>query len=205
MATVTVDSNQIWPYIAVLIVGLVLGACFLFLAISFTGHETTTSPGQTSTTSTQDVAPVPAPAPVATTVPTPVITPFQQYVTTFTVASTTLSNGRYQVQTYDGRTIDVPSVPIWNTIIPRGVYVGTVTGTIWGEYQVSDLSLLSRPNDRIRYYDGYNSWYNDNTLYYYEWDNEFWQCDQYSCDPIQYKQAKGENIIHDHPRIGRYN
>jgi hypothetical protein len=199
MGEIGFNSDKVTACIITLALGLIAGAILGWYAFGIDMG----SPESTSIANVP-VAPAQPAAPVVTVVPTPMVTPFQPYVTTFTVVSTTLAYGRYQVLTYDGRTIDVPNAAIWNTIIPRGVYVATVTNTQWGEYVVSDISLMSRPHDQVYTYYGDRYGYDDYYWYseypkYYEWDGTFWQCDRNSCDKITYKQAKGENIIHAEP------
>jgi len=112
--------------------------------------------------------PTATPTPVPTPTPTPVVsTAFTPHVTQFTVLSTTLTNGRYQIQTTDGRVLDTSTYAEWQTIAPRYTYTATVYGTIWGEEEINGVYVIGRP----AYPDNYVRYYHNGQYYSNRWEN----------------------------------
>jgi len=89
----------------------------------------------------------PAETPAAT--PAPGIAPAVQnfpYVVEFTVLSTTVANGRYQVRTTSGQVFNLPDYTSWNSLWPRNTYTATVTGAEPdGSLDIGAVNRLASP------------------------------------------------------------
>lgn len=170
MAQITFDTNNILKgmLITFAIVGLV--ACGVFGASYIRDHP---SP---NTVTLSD----PITDNIASTYPT---------VLTFTVLSTTTSNGHYQVTTTVGNILYFKDYSSWNTMRPHSIYTVTITGYDGVAYYVGDINLIHRPDYRDRVYE-----INDYPHYYY-YLGQYYQCDMISCDMIPYKSAVGENVM----------
>ena len=81
----------------------------------------------------------------ATVQPVTVATPSPYpYVLTFTVLSTTTSNGAYEIFTTTGQHLYCSDYYTWDTMYPQDTYTGTVTGQNGAAYTIVDVHLLSR-------------------------------------------------------------
>jgi hypothetical protein len=62
----------------------------------------------------------------------------------FTVLSTTVMNGNYEVLTTDGRILYFTDFDTWNNLYPRNTYTGTVVGEeANGAYDIGTVNLIS--------------------------------------------------------------
>ena len=94
----------------------------------------------------QDAASIATPAaaqPVTVATPSP-----YPYVLTFTVLSTTTSNGAYEVFTTTGQHLYLQDYYTWNGMYPRDTYTGTITGQNGAAFTIVDVHLMSRYYDR---------------------------------------------------------
>jgi hypothetical protein len=90
----------------------------------------------------QEAAPIVVPAAAQpVTVATPSSYP---YVLTFTVLSTTTSNGAYEVFTTTGQHLYLQDYYTWDTMYPRDTYTGTITGQNDAAFTIVDVHLMSR-------------------------------------------------------------
>jgi hypothetical protein len=66
------------------------------------------------------------------------------YVIEFTVLSTTVVNGNYEVLTTDGRILYFTDFNTWNSMSPRDTYTGTIIGVETnGAYDIGTVNLIS--------------------------------------------------------------
>jgi len=154
---------------------------------------------------------------------TPIPVPNYPSVLTFTVLSTTTSNGHYQVTTTAGNILYFSDYTTWQSMILRATYTGTLVGTDGSAYLIGSAVLISYPMDGYYcnpysqycngYYDNngyygtypYHSSYNDNNEYYspyptyYHYGTGYYQCDKTSCSPVAYKQVSGEIVYNGKP------
>jgi hypothetical protein len=66
------------------------------------------------------------------------------YVIEFTVLSTTVVNGNYEVLATDGRILYFPDFSTWSNLYPRYTYTGTVIGIETnGAYDIGTVNLIS--------------------------------------------------------------
>ena len=66
------------------------------------------------------------------------------YVIEFTVLSTTIVNGNYEVLTTDGRILYFTDFDTWNNLYPRNTYPGTVVGEeANGAYDIGTVNLIA--------------------------------------------------------------
>ena len=66
------------------------------------------------------------------------------YVIEFTVLSTTVVNGNYEVLTTDGRILYFTDFNTWNSMYPRDTYTGTIIGIEPnGVYDIGTVNLIS--------------------------------------------------------------
>ena len=66
------------------------------------------------------------------------------YVIEFTVLSTTIVNGNYEVLTTDGRILYFTDFTPWNSMYPRETYTGTVIGIeANGAYDIGTVNLIA--------------------------------------------------------------
>lgn len=193
MAQITIDTNVIISMLlgVFAIIGVV---ALLMFAASCLWHQD----AQTYT---------------VTTAATPVVsTPAYPSVLTFTVLSTTTSNGRYQVTTTSGNILYFTDYSVWNRMYPRSTYTATLVGMENGAYQVGTVTLLSGSTGYYgNYYDDdyYGGTFGyQNTRYvsvrqdlptYWHYQNKYYQCDKTACDPMIYKQIIGERINEGRP------
>lgn len=129
-------------------------------------------------------------------------------VLTFTVLSTTTSNGRYQVTTTSGNILYFSDYQTWDSMYPQNSYTATLVGTDGVGYNVGTVTWIGSPygyygnHQQVHYYtqpDDYYAWKPYEYPKYYYYDGNFYQCDRYVCDEISYKQAIGENLNYARP------
>ena len=66
------------------------------------------------------------------------------YVIEFTVLSTTVVNGNYEILTTDGRILIITDFTTWNSMYPRDTYTGTIIGEeANGVYDIGTVNLIS--------------------------------------------------------------
>lgn len=66
------------------------------------------------------------------------------FVIEFTVLSTTVINGNYEVLTTDGRVLYMTDVDSWNSMYPHDIYSGTIVGLEPnGAYDIVAVNLIS--------------------------------------------------------------
>ena len=66
------------------------------------------------------------------------------YVIEFTVLSTTVVNGNYEVLATDGRILYFTDIDTWWSLYPRNTYTGTVIGEeVNGAYDIGTVNLIS--------------------------------------------------------------
>jgi hypothetical protein len=136
------------------------------------------------------------PAPNTVTLSNPItsgISSTYPTVLTFTVLSTTTSNGHYQVLTTVGNVLYCPDYATWNMMQPRSTYTITITGYDGFAYYVGDVNLINRPTYRDEVYE-----VNDLPHYYY-YLGKYYQCDGLACEMIPYKSVVNENVRRERP------
>ena len=138
MTQLTIDTDKIAKYI--LIIFAILG--FIFVA-SYGMYAVA------KITQPKQVQQVPVVQPTVIPTPTPVPTPAYPPMLTFTVLSTTVSNGHYQAYTTTGQTLYFADFQTWNSLWPQDTYLATITGSDGNAYDVSTVTLLNS------YYDNY--------------------------------------------------
>jgi hypothetical protein len=138
---------------ALVIAGVII-VSFVIVAAAFFALGQWTAPHAAGTVA-------PAPQPTATVaIPSP-----YPYVLTFTVLSTTTSNGAYEIFTTTGQHIYVQDYYTWENMRPRDVYTGTITGQNGAAFIMVDVHLMSssqwtyQPSDYWQPYG--NSMYDD--------------------------------------------
>lgn len=138
-------------------------------------------------------------SPVVVT-PSPAVSNTINYpsVLTFTVLSATTSTGRYQVLTTAGNILYFNDYYLWNSMYPQSTYTATLTGYDGVAYYVGTATLI-----RSNYYYQYPYHQYNYDLRYYHWYGKYYQCDMYTCDPMQRKQVVGEDIIEAEPPLMR--
>jgi len=144
---------------------------------------------KTQQSSVPAVTAVTAPAP--TVVPTVVPTQSYPSVITYTVLSMTTSTGHYQILTTAGNILYCTNYYDWYSQQTQDTYTATVTGTDGSAYLIANPILIAQHYNHIVYF--------PEEPRYYEYNGRYWQCDRTSCDPIQYKQVRGERVIHGQP------
>ena len=161
-----IQINGITPTEKYIGLGILIGLFIIGIICAVTvawsnGHSSGVQEGIAS-------VPTATPTPAPTSTPASVVsTAFVPYVTQFTVLSTTLTNGRYQIQTTDGRVLDTATYPEWQTIYPRYTYSAVVYDSIWGEEKISDVHVIGRPS----YPDNYARYYYNGQYYDNHWEN----------------------------------
>jgi hypothetical protein len=153
-------------------------------------------------------------APTVTTLPVATIS--YPSVLTFTVLSTTTSNGRYQVTTTSGNILYFADYATWNSMYPQNSYTATLVGTDGVGYNVGTVVWESSPygyynNQQVdyTYYDNLhptrysgrpiNYYTTDQYPTYWYYENSYYQCDRYTCDKVSHKQADGETLHYGRP------
>jgi len=128
-------------------------------------------------------------------------------VLTFTVLSTTTSNGRYQVTTTSGNILYFADYATWNSMYPQNAYTATLVGTDGVGYNVGTVVRISsygsynnRQVDYTRsgYYDSPNYASRSYPTYWY-YKNSYYQCDNLVCDQVSHKQTDGETLTYGRP------
>jgi hypothetical protein len=62
----------------------------------------------------------------------------------FTVLSTSIVNGQYEVLTTAGQILYVPYFNTWNSLVPQNTYTATITGLESnGAYDIGSINLIS--------------------------------------------------------------
>ena len=170
-------------YVAIVGV-IVLALICIGLGIYGAGH----SAGLSETKTTEIAA-------IATPVPTVVATasPYPPAIT-FTVLSTTTSSGHYQVLTTTGQILYCNNYYSWNGIEPQDSYTATVTGTDGSAYLISNPVMIAQHYSYTNYRDSYYD-----SVRYYNYNGQYWQCDGNLCDLVSWKQTRGERIIYGKP------
>lgn len=142
-------------------------------------------------------------------------------VLTFTVLSTTTSNGKYQVTTTSGNILYFADYGLWDSMIPRATYTATLVGMDGIAYEVGSVVRISNPPDYYPasyysyydqsydnggvYYNGYSYTYHDPLVNYKEnptywhYGNSYYQCDKVVCNKVSYKQVAGELVYNGRP------
>jgi hypothetical protein len=90
------------------------------------------------------------------------------YVIEFTVLSTTVVNGNYEVLATDGRILYFTDFSTWNNLYPRYTYTGTVIGIeANGAYDIGTVNLVSTAfyYQRGIYLGSDDSWYYRSPVY----------------------------------------
>lgn len=95
-------------------------------------------------------APTPAsPAAAPAVTPAPTVAQAVQtfpYVVEFTVLSTTVASGHYQVRTTSGQVFNLPDYTTWNSLWPRNTYTATVSGAEPdGSLDIGAVNRLASP------------------------------------------------------------
>jgi len=140
--------------------------------------------------------------------PAVISTPSYPNVLTFTVLSTTTSNGRYQVTTTSGNILYFADYDTWNSMLLRSTYIATIVGMDGIGYEVGTVNLLSAPSDY--YYNTRNTQYWQGTALhdysssrdyptYWHYNGKYYQCDRTACDFMNRKQLIGENVYEGKP------
>jgi len=124
-----------------------------------------------------------------------IVAPTYPTVFTFTVLSTTTSNGRYQVTTTGGNILYFENYVTWNRMYPQYTYTATLIGMDGIGYKVGTVNLIST-NDN--YYTHPTARYNDLPSYW-RYGGKFYQCDTTACDPMTYKQIAGGYVNEGRP------
>lgn len=198
MGQITIDTNQILHSVITILAIIGLVAVLII--------------GWGYITSRDTVVYTPAPAPAVTTLPVATIS--YPSVLTFTVLSTTTSNGRYQVTTTSGNILYFADYATWNSMYPQNSYTATLIGTDGVAYNVGSVVWKGSPYGyyQQRDYTYYDSEHPFNyqrppnymintdqypTYWYYE--NSYYQCDRYTCDKVSHKQADGELLHYGRP------
>ncbi len=125
-------------------------------------------------------------------------TPYPSVIT-FTVLSTTTSNGHYSIYTTTGQTLYCANYNEWDYLYPQGIYVADVTGIDGTAYTVKNVVLISRQNAPERYQYGYNH------PVYYSWDDRYYRYDGRIVEEVPYKQVNTNRPIYSQPPIGYRN
>ena len=134
MTQIIIETDDIkralkWVLIGMLIIGLVAATG----VIAYT--EGRNSVLATQTRQQEDIA-------LPVTPSTPVPAPAFPVTLTFTVLSTTMGNGIYQVTTTSGQTLIMSEFYTWNEMFPRGTYTATVTGMSGSSYIIGSVTSL---------------------------------------------------------------
>jgi len=175
MAQIVIDTNKIVEKVSLLLAVVGLIAIVIITGFGVIGYITH-----------QDI-------PVITT---PVVTaPAYPTVFTFTVLSTTTSNGRYQATTTGGNIMYFADYMTWNRMYPQYTYTATLIGMDGIGYKVGTVNLIST-NDN--YYTHPTTRYTDLPSYW-RYGGKFYQCDTTACDPMTYKQIAGEYVNEGRP------
>lgn len=90
------------------------------------------------------------------------------YVIEFTVLSTTVVNGNYEVLATDGRILYFTDFSTWNNLYPRYTYTGTVIGIeANGAYDIDTVNLVSTAfyYQRGVYLQGDDYWFSRSPVY----------------------------------------
>jgi hypothetical protein len=127
------------------------------------------------------------PAPATTPMPTVVQTPAYPTVIEFTVLSTTVAGGHYQVITTTGSILYMPDFASWNALWPQNTYVATITGTESnGALDVGTVNLISVPS---------------NYPVYFHWNLNYYAYDGHTVNPTSWKETIGHKVIEGQPPI----
>ncbi|MGA2912320.1 MAG: hypothetical protein ABSE07_02260 [Methanoregula sp.] len=198
MSQITIDTDKLKHW--VIIVFAIIGAgCVAGIAGYTVFHLLVSAPAPEQPSAT----PANTPTPTATPAPYPA-------TLTYEVLSSTMSTGHYQVNTVEGQALYFPDFTVWNNQQPGNIYSVNIVGTDNGAYLVgSSIQLLSEGVDGYPTYYYYGNrynypyygqyWIHDNTVTYWLWLGQYYQCDSVSCDPISWKQAAGEEINEGYP------
>jgi hypothetical protein len=107
------------------------------------------------------------------------------YLIEFTVLSTGVTNGHYEVITTTGQILFLSDFNTWNVLYPQNTYSGTVTGAETnGALDVGTVNLVSAPNPYTVYY--------HYSLYYYAYDGRV-------VTPATWNDTIGHRVIEGMP------
>jgi hypothetical protein len=186
MIKIEIETETIIKVLTLIFAMIGVVACAILGFAYITNDHQENNPVGTATTIT------PVPTLAMTPTPTPTPSPSYPSVITYTVLSTTMSSGHYQVTTTTGQILYCVDYADWISHDPRDTFTASVTGMDGTAYLISSPTLIYQHYDYTQYYDTYG-------VRYYEYNDQYWQCDRYSCDPVTWKQARGERIIYAKP------
>ncbi|MDD3019808.1 MAG: hypothetical protein PHX61_02355 [Alphaproteobacteria bacterium] len=168
-------------HVLVLVCGIIAIVFLMYNA----GHSAGVSEAQATHTPIATLAPTPTPAP----------TPAYPSVLTYTVLSMTTSTGHYQVTTTAGQILYCSDYADWNSHNLQDTYTSSITGMDSSAYLISNPVLIAQHYSYINYRDSY---YYD-SVRYYNYNGQYWQCDWNTCDQVTWKQARGQHIYYGKP------
>lgn len=142
-----------------------------------------------------EVKEIPSPTAIAT--PTPIPTPAYPSVLTYTVLSMTTSTGYYQITTTAGQILYCSDYADYLSHDLQDTYTSSVAGTEGPAYLIKDPVLIAQHYSYTNYRQG--PYYDYDSVRYYNYNGQYWQCDGNLCDLVSWKQTRGERIIYGKP------
>jgi hypothetical protein len=177
MQPITIDIDNmlflLWKSVLILLAMAVVG----YIIVSGIGYVYNTGYEKGTSTSSNQITITAIPIATATQTPTQAIT--------FTVLSTS-SSGNYEATTTTGQILYCNDYYSWSQLLPRNTYTATITGSI-----ITDIVLIRSV-----------SYYATEDVRFYEWGNNYYQCDSGRCDTVTWKQTIGQKVYKTQPSRG---
>jgi hypothetical protein len=178
---------------------VVLGICAVVVLCVFVGF--TIGHGTASQTVSETPASSTTVAVTATPTPTPTPTIVAPTVFSFTVLSTTCSNGRYEAETTNGNILFLSNYIEWSELYPSSTYTAQITGyEANGAIDIAAVNLIHAGIASPVYVQPRPVYYSHPDYpVYYHYENQYYQYDGRTTDPVSWKETRGERVVEGRP------